>query len=70
MIGIACYGGYYACDYIGPLAPLLASQLHFSNSDIGLLQAAYSRPNIVAMLICGAVIDRWVRENRFRSLPH
>ena len=57
-IGIACYGAYYAFDYIGPLAPLLDRQLHFSNSDIGLLQAAYSFPNIVAMLICGVVIDR------------
>jgi MFS family permease len=58
VIGVACYGGYYAFDYIGPLAPLLGSQLHFSNSDIGLLQAAYSLPNIVGSLICGAVIDR------------
>lgn len=58
IIGIACYGGYYAFDYIGPLAPLLNRQLHFSNADIGLLQAAYSIPNIVAMLICGVVIDR------------
>jgi MFS family permease len=57
-IGIACYGAYYAFDYIGPLAPLLDRQLHFSNSDIGLLQAAYSFPNIVAMLICGVIIDR------------
>jgi MFS family permease len=57
-IGIACYGAYYAFDYIGPLAPLLTRQLNFSNSDIGLLQAAYSLPNIVAMLICGVVIDR------------
>ena len=57
VIGIACYGGYYAFDYIGPLAPLLASQLHFSNSDIGLLQAAYSIPNIVGTLICGIIID-------------
>ena len=58
VIGIACYGSYYAFDYIGPLAPLLARQLHFSNSDIGLLQAAYSVPNIVATLICGVIIDR------------
>jgi MFS family permease len=57
-IGIACYGAYYAFDYVGPLAPLLSRQLHFTNSDIGLLQAAYSFPNIVAMLICGVVIDR------------
>jgi MFS family permease len=58
MIGIACYGGYYAFDYIGPLAPLLSRQLHFSNTDIGLLQAVYSLPNIVAMLVCGVLIDR------------
>ena len=51
-IAIACYGGYYAFDYIGPLAPLLNRQLHFSNTDIGLLQAVYSLPNIVAMLVC------------------
>ena len=57
-IGIACYGGYYAFDYIGPLAPLLSRQLHFSDSDIGLLQAVYSLPNIVAMLVCGVMIDR------------
>lgn len=58
MIGIACYGGYYAFDYIGPLAPLLSRQLHFSNTQIGLLQAIYSLPNIVAMLACGVIIDR------------
>lgn len=57
-IGIACYGGYYAFDYIGPLAPLLSRQLHFSDSDIGLLQAVYSLPNIVAMLVAGVIIDR------------
>jgi MFS family permease len=58
IIGIACYGGYYAFDYIGPLAPLLSRQLHFSNTDIGWLQAVYSFPNIIAMLICGVIIDR------------
>lgn len=58
VIGVACYGGYYAFDYIGPLAPLLSRQLHFSNTDIGLLQAVYSLPNIIAMLVCGVIIDR------------
>lgn len=57
-IGLACYGGYYAFDYIAPLAPLLSRQLHFSDTDIGLLQAVYSLPNIVAMLVCGVLIDR------------
>jgi MFS family permease len=58
VIGIACFGSYYAFDYIGPLAPLLRNQLHVSSSGIGLLQAAYSFPNIVAMLVCGVIIDR------------
>ena len=58
VIGIASYGGYYAFDYIGPLAPLLSRQLHFSNSDIGLLQAIYSFPNIVMALVCGVIVDR------------
>ena len=57
-IGVACYGGYYAFDYIGPLAPLLSRQLHFSNTDIGWLQAVYSLPNILATLVCGIIIDR------------
>jgi len=58
VVGVACYGGYYAFDYIGPLAPLLSRQLHFSNADIGLLQAIYSFPNIVMALACGVIIDR------------
>ena len=57
-MGVAVYGSYYAFDYIGPLAPVLSRQLHFSDSQIGLLQAVYSLPNIVAMLFCGWVIDR------------
>ncbi len=57
-LSVAVYGGYYAFDYIGPLAPVLSRQLHFSDSDIGLLQAVYSLPNIVAMLVCGVIIDR------------
>src|SRR5579863_1871397 len=58
VIGVACYGGYYAFDYIGPLAPLLSRQLHFSNTDIGWLQAVYSLPNILATLVCGIIIDQ------------
>ncbi len=57
-MSVAVYGSYYAFDYIGPLAPLLSRQLHFSDSAIGLLQAVYSMPNLVAMLVCGVVIDR------------
>jgi MFS family permease len=58
VIGIASYGGYYAFDYIAPLAPLLSRQLHFSDKDIGGMQAAYSLLNLFAMLVCGVLIDR------------
>ena len=57
-MSLSVYGSYYAFDCIGPLAPLLSRQLQFSNSDIGLLQAIYSFPNIFMMLVCGAIIDR------------
>jgi MFS family permease len=40
------------------LADLLSSQLGFSDSDIGLLQAIYSIPNVFMVLIGGVIIDR------------
>jgi len=57
-MSVAVYGSYYAFDCIGPLAPLLSRQLHFSDSEIGLLQAIYHLPNIVTMLVGGIIIDR------------
>ncbi|MGA2261844.1 MAG: MFS transporter [Acidobacteriota bacterium] len=57
-MSLAVYGSYYAFDCIGPLAPLLSRQLHFADSDIGLLQAIYSFPNIFMMLVSGVIIDR------------
>ncbi len=57
-MSVAVYGSYYAFDCVGPLAPLLSRQLHFSDADIGLLQAVYSFPNIVMVLIGGVIIDR------------
>ncbi len=58
FISIAMFGNYYVYDCISPLADVLASQLHFSDSDIGLLQAIYSIPNIFMVLLGGFVIDR------------
>ncbi len=58
-ISIAIYGSYFAFDIIGPLAPVLSRQLRFSDAEIGLLQASYSIPNIVMLLLAGLVIDRF-----------
>lgn len=58
FISLAMFGNYYVYDCISPLADLLSSQLGFSDSDIGLLQAIYSIPNILMVLIGGVIIDR------------
>ena len=58
FISLAMFGNYYVYDCISPLADVLKEQLQFSDSNIGLLQAIYSFPNIVMVLIGGIVIDR------------
>jgi MFS family permease len=62
-MSVAMYGSYYAFDAIGPLAPLLSRQLHFSDSQIGLLQASYSLPNVFILLAAGLIIDRFGAKN-------
>lgn len=58
FISLAMFGNYYIYDAISPLADVLARQLQFSDSDIGLLQGIYSVPNIIMVLIGGFIIDR------------
>lgn len=58
LISLAMFGNYYIYDSISPLADLLKSQLGFSDSNIGLLNAIYSFPNIIMVLIGGLLIDR------------
>jgi MFS family permease len=58
FISFAMFGNYYIYDSISPLADLLASQLNFTDYDIGLLQGIYSIPNIFMVLIGGFMIDR------------
>ncbi len=58
LISLAMFGNYYIYDSVSPLADLLVKQLHFTDSDIGLLQGIYSFPNIIMVLIGGIIIDR------------
>lgn len=58
FISLAMFGNYYIYDSISPLADLLKKQLNFSDSNIGLLNAIYSFPNIVMVLVGGIIIDR------------
>jgi MFS family permease len=58
VVSLAVFGSYYVYDALSPLADLLKQQLGFSDSDIGLLQAIYSFPNIFTVVIGGFIIDR------------
>jgi MFS family permease len=52
------FGNYYVYDSIAPLADILRNQLGFSSSQVGSLNAIYSLPNIVMVLIGGVIVDR------------
>ncbi len=58
VISFAMFGNYYIYDSISPLADVLKTQLGFSDANIGLLNAIYSFPNIIMVLIGGLIIDR------------
>ena len=58
FISLAMFGNYYIYDSISPLADVLKQQLGFSDSNIGLLNAIYSIPNVFMVLIGGFIIDR------------
>ncbi len=58
-ISLASIGNYYVYDSIGPVADLLSSQLGFSDTQIGTLNAIYSLPNIFMVLIGGVLVDRF-----------
>lgn len=58
FVSLTMLGNYYVYDCIAPLADVLAKQLGFSDSNIGLLQAIYSIPNVVMVLLGGYIVDR------------
>ncbi len=58
FVSLAMFGSYYAYDALSPLADVLKQQLHFSDENIGFLQAIYSFPNIFTVVIGGFIIDR------------
>jgi MFS family permease len=58
-VSLAMLGNYYAYDSVGPVAELLSSQLGLSDTQIGSLNAIYSLPNIVLVLVGGVLVDRF-----------
>jgi MFS family permease len=59
LAAIAVSSSYYESDVIGSVADLLERQRGFSQSQIGMLNAAINYPNVVLALINGILIDRF-----------
>ena len=59
IVSLAMFGNYYVYDAIAPVADALQRLLGFSDTQLGMLQAIYSAPNIVMVLIGGVIVDRF-----------
>jgi MFS family permease len=59
LVSLALFGNFYVYDSIGPVAELLQRQLGFSDTQIGTLNAIYSLPNVVLILVGGVLVDRF-----------
>ena len=58
LVAVANFGNFYVYDSIGPVADLLQRERGFSDIEIGWLNAIYSLPNIVLLLVGGWMVDR------------
>lgn len=58
LVSLAMFGNYYAYDAIAPLADHLQRLLGYTDTQIGTLNAIYSFPNIVMVLVGGVIVDR------------
>jgi MFS family permease len=59
LVAIALFGNFYVYDSIGPVADLLQQQRGFSDTQVALLNAIYSLPNVVLILVGGVLVDRF-----------
>ncbi len=59
LVTAASYGNFYVYDSIGPIADLLHHQRDFTDTQIGMLNAIYSLPNVVLVLVGGMLVDRF-----------
>jgi MFS family permease len=59
LTAVAMYGNFYVYDSIAPVAEMLSSQLGYTDAQIGTLNAIYSIPNVVLVLVGGILVDRY-----------
>ena len=58
-VSVAMFGNYYAYDSVGAGCRRAAARLGFTDTQIGTLNAIYSFPNILMVLIGGIIVDRF-----------
>jgi MFS family permease len=59
LVAIVSFGNSYVYDSIGPVADLLQQQRGLTDMQLGLLNAIYSLPNILLILVGGVLVDRF-----------
>jgi MFS family permease len=59
VAALVMLGNYYVYDAVAPIAELLSRELHFSDTQIGTLNAIYSLPNIFLVAVGGVLVDRF-----------
>ena len=59
FLSLAMVGNYYPYDAIAPVADLLASQLRFTDEQIGSLYSVYSVAAVLVLLVGGYIVDRY-----------
>jgi MFS family permease len=58
FVSLGMFGNYYAYDAIAPLADHLQRLLGYTDTQLGTLNAIYSFPNIIMVLVGGILVDR------------
>src|SRR5580704_15315594 len=58
-VAFVMLGNYYGYDSIAPVAEQLSRELHFTDTQIGTLNAIYSLPNIFLVVVGGVLVDRF-----------
>jgi MFS family permease len=58
-LSVALFGNYYVYDSVAPVADALQRLLGFSDAQLGTLNAIYSLPNVLMVLVGGVVVDRF-----------
>ncbi|HLF13391.1 MAG TPA: MFS transporter [Bacteroidota bacterium] len=59
FISLPMFGNYYIYDAINPLGDIFASQLGFTDENIGWLNSSYSVAAVLTLLIGGWMVDRF-----------